>query len=639
MNFSDQIQQMNLLSTCRSIGVVAFLIAAGPTFVTSASAQSLGPFFGIDKSEPKDVGSQRLLPDNFFDTFPSAGLGDIAVEADELAFDQDRNLVIASGQVQMSYDGWFATADRAEYNRRTGDLIMIGNAVVRDPQDVVYTGDRVEVTGDFKLAFANALRMQFPNGALIEAETGNYEDDKSASSENGVYSPCGLCVDENGNTIGWRVKTTKAIINHENQTMYLEQPSLEILGIPIATIPFYWMPDPTDPRAPGFRLPRASYKDDLGVIVSVPLFVPLAANTDFWLTPTLMSRQGGMLDGELTHRLENGKISVRAAGTYQLDRSAFVGEVGDRDWRGAIHTSATFKPIEDWAVGWSYLAFTDTNFTKDYGFQDYSSTNTVFAQHLSENTFFDIRAQEFIQTGPTVTQADQDEQALTWPVARLDHVVYLPEEFGQLDISGDFINLTRAADDQRTKGGVTSVYGYEGSKVHGTLELDWSKEFNQLGGLVATPFVGLRVDAANYDGASALNPVPTSLLSATPIAAIDLRYPFLGIDGYNSHLFEPIAQLVYRGSSTSNVGINNDNALGFIFEDSNLFSYNRFSGSDRQETGLRANVGGQYLGNFEDGSWVRFVANQFSFLMPVPPRESCAMLTVWQHIQQSQLQP
>jgi LPS-assembly protein len=47
-----------------------------------------------------------------------------------------------------------------------------------------------------------------------------------------------------------------------------------------------------------------------------------------------------------------------------------------------------------------------------------------------------------------------------------------------------------------------------------------------------------------------------------------------------------------------------------VFDTSNLFDYNRFSGIDRQETGLRANIGGHYLGTFEDGSWLDFVAGQ-----------------------------
>jgi LPS-assembly protein len=58
------------------------------------------------------------------------------------------------------------------------------------------------------------------------------------------------------------------------------------------------------------------------------------------------------------------------------------------------------------------------------------------------------------------------------------------------------------------------------------------------------------------------------------------------------------------------VGLTNDDSQSFVFDTSNLFSYNRFSGIDRQETGLRANIGGHYLGSFADGSWLDLVGGQ-----------------------------
>jgi LPS-assembly protein len=75
-------------------------------------------------------------------------------------------------------------------------------------------------------------------------------------------------------------------------------------------------------------------------------------------------------------------------------------------------------------------------------------------------------------------------------------------------------------------------------------------------------------------------------------------------------VFEPIGQLVYRASDVTDVGITNDNAQSFIFDDTNLFSYNRFSGTDRQETGLRANVGGHYEANFDNGSWIDLIGGE-----------------------------
>src|SRR5690606_13251835 len=117
---------------------------------------------------------------------------------------------------------------------------------------------------------------------------------------------------------------------------------------------------------------------------------------------------------------------------------------------------------------------------------------------------------------------------------------------------------------------VPYVFGYEGTKVHAMLEGSWQNRYILPAGLVATPYLGLRADASWYERTA--SPLPAdyatpagevSLLEATPIAAMDLRWPLIAVDGYDSHIFEPVAQLVYRGSETTLVGIINDDAQSF----------------------------------------------------------------------------
>ncbi len=574
-------------------------------FSGAASGQALGPFFGIDNESETTPERLQILPDDFFSSFPTSSAENIGVEADTLVLDADSNRIVARGNVQLSYNGFLASAERAIYDRSSGDLVLIGNAVVKDPEQVVYTGERIEVTGDFKQAFVDALEMQTADGALITADVADYRDNVESILTNGTYAPCGYCTDVHGHKIGWRIKSAKIILNQEEQTLYLESPQLELLGQPIASLPFLWLPDPTNSRAAGFRFPRFDYSEKFGARVAVPYFSPVSDNTDLWLTPMLMSQQIFMLDAELTQRFEMGSTSVRAAGLYQFDRSVFTGNVGDRDWRGAIQTSGSFTPMENWRAGWSYLAFTDPGFIPDYKLTGFDTIDDLYVQHLSGNTFFDARVQQFRRTGE-VTSAQQAQQGLTLPVARLDHVQELPNDMGQVAIEADLIGVRREAD----HGTPPFIYGYQGTKVHGSAEAIWSKQFIVPGGLAVTPYLGMRVDGASYDGTSPQLPLASSLFSATPIAALDVRFPILGTDGASTYLIEPIVQLVYRASTTTLPGITNDNAQGLIFEDANLFSFNRFSGTDRQETGLRLNVGGQYQADFADGSWLRLIGGQ-----------------------------
>ena len=596
-----------------SLGHIARLCMASVAIVLGLSSpglgQALGPLFGIDEQENARPARIRLLPDDFFNSFPTAQANNIAVEADAFIFYAYANHVTTRVYIQVSYNGYLATADSIIYDRETGDLTLVGNAVVRDPEQVVYTGTRIEVSGDFKRAYVAALEMQTPNGALITADEVTFRTDAETILTNGGYAPCGFCIDAKGRKIGWSVSATKLVQNDEEKTLYLERPQLELLGVPVASIPYITLYDINNQRAEGFRRPEFDEGKVFGYRLGFPYFKPLGDDTDLWLTPLFMTTQYFMLDSELIHRFDTGSTSLRAAGLYQFDRTVVAGEVGDRDWRGAIQTSGQFVPTQDWVAGWSYLAFTDPAFIGNYALTGFDSTDDIYAQYLGSNGFFDARLQEFRILG-NVTQATQHKQGRTLPLLQFSKTQTLDDEWGQIALEGRFIGVNRELDATNTINGVPYTYGYQGNKFHGSVEALWSKQMIIPGGLVVTPYLGARLDGAGFDGGSPLNSTASAMFSVTPIAALDVRFPVLGTDGNSSHLFEPIAQLVYRGSSNTLPGITNDNAHGFIFEDSNLFSFNRFSGTDRQETGLRANIGGQYMANFEDGSWLRLIGGQ-----------------------------
>ncbi len=212
------------------------------------------------------------------------------------------------------------------------------------------------------------------------------------------------------------------------------------------------------------------------------------------------------------------------------------------------------------------------------------------------------------------------KQGMTLPSGKFAGVLDLGDDMGRLSYSASLIDVWRGADQTALfpgpGPGIPYVTGNEGFKSHLAVEAGWEKQFILPGGVVATPYLAARADAAYYNrtagpiGAPYTTTPDATLLSLTPIAAMDVRFPMIASDGLDTHLIEPIAQLVFRGSNTTAVGITNDNAQSFVFDDTNLFSYNRFSGSDRQETGLRANVGGHYLANFADGGWIDLLAGE-----------------------------
>ena len=550
----------------------------------------------------------QLLPEGFFDRVPSTG-GQAQIEADTLAYDGRLDLISAEGDVVMLYDGYTLTGDKLSYNQTTGELWFEGNVVIRDSAGTTYNMDRVHVTGGMKEAFIESLTLTTPDGGLVKARDVDYSRELVTVLTDAHYSPCGLCIDSKGRRIGWKVNATRMTYDRDAGLVYLDNPSLEILGIPVAWVPWLVLPDPSQPRKQGFRMPSWDYTDKYGARLDLPYFVPISDSSDLILTPTLMSRQGFLMAAEWEQRFDYGEMSVKGSGIYQLDPAAYAGTVGNTEWRGALQTTGRFKPFPDWKAGWSYTAFTDAAYLQDYKLQSGDNViNEVYATYLTRDSYLDVRLQQFNLLG-NYKPIDQERHARAIPNIEAAHYVDLGD-MGQIAFESELLGVQRGLDHTATYGVVPYIFAYKENKVHATVQASWQNQYILPAGVVATPYLALRGDAAWYDGSSTLKPGAVSLLAATPIAAVDFRWPLIAINGYDSHLFEPIAQVVFRGSDTTLVGITNDDAQSFVFDDTNLFSYNRFSGTDRQETGLRVNIGGRYLANFGDGSWLQLIGGQ-----------------------------
>jgi LPS-assembly protein len=82
------------------------------------------------------------------------------------------------------------------------------------------------------------------------------------------------------------------------------------------------------------------------------------------------------------------------------------------------------------------------------------------------------------------------------------------------------------------------------------------------------------------------------------------------VQSWGTQTVEPIAQVIARPNETSIGKLPNEDAQSLIYDDSNLFKVDKFSGYDRVEGGGRANVGVQYTAQFNHGGFVNMLFGQ-----------------------------
>jgi len=131
----------------------------------------------------------------------------------------------------------------------------------------------------------------------------------------------------------------------------------------------------------------------------------------------------------------------------------------------------------------------------------------------------------------------------------------------------------------------------------------WQRPYVSPAGDIYTLSARLMGDAyyVTNTSLSGTSEIPTGLAHRlTPQVSMDWRYPFVRDEGSVYQLFEPIASLVVSPYGGNPGDIPNEDSRTFEFDDTNLFSPNRFSGIDRVEGGPRVNYGFKW-GVFGEG--------------------------------------
>ncbi len=103
------------------------------------------------------------------------------------------------------------------------------------------------------------------------------------------------------------------------------------------------------------------------------------------------------------------------------------------------------------------------------------------------------------------------------------------------------------------------------------------------------PFQHQRAAHQLYSGITypGQNPLQSGDQDPHPHAAVclDYRYPFISVENWGTQTIEPRAQLIIRPSETGIGKMPNEDAQSLVFDDSNLFEINKYSGWDRVEGG------------------------------------------------------
>ena len=591
-----------------STTALALLLAASP-----AAAQATAPQ-APSSASAMDFGASAVR------TTP----GDqMLVQADQLVYDQENNKVTAEGHVQIYYGGNALEADRVIYDRKTGRVQAEGHVRIQQPNGSVTYADSADVTENFSKGFIQALRLESPDKTRFAAASAERVSEETTVLTRGVYTACEPCKEHPEKPPLWQVRAARIVYAKGEKMIYYRDASLEFFGFPVAWFPYLATPEPAKKRESGFLSPSFGYTSKLGAHIGTPYYFSLAPDYDLLLSPTYYSRQGLLLGTEWRQRLLDGSYNIRAAGILQQDPSAFANDsyptygeaLGDRVARGYVNTNGKFDINPSWSWGWEGWLTSDKTFLYTYNFVPITQqdvTSQIFLTGIGDRSYFDIRAMHFFSLNPF---ENQDLIPVVHPVLDYNYIFDRPVFGGELGYDVNLTSLTRASSDifqvTPTAGGqtLTFVRGIAGTDTRASLDAHWRRAIIDPLGEVWTPFASVRGDAFWLSTGNDSDLIPEALRSADrfvfrgmPTAGLEYRYPFLSAQSWGTQVLEPIVKLVASPNETKIGLLPNEDAQSLVFDDTSLFSTNRFSGFDRLEGGVRADAALSYTATLNNGA-------------------------------------
>jgi LPS-assembly protein len=513
--------------------------------------------------------------------------------ADKLIFDPDTELAVATGRVVITYGPYVLNATRVSFNQRTGVFAANGSVVLREPNGNILFAQELDLKNKFKEGFARHLKALLTNNVTITAEYAVRKVGKITVFEKSSYTACRDCRTRTGAPL-WEIAAEETTHDQNTNTLYHKNPRFRIAGVTVAALPYFEHPDPSVKRRSGWLMPDISQASEYGFGLTTPYFWAIAPDRDLTFRPMFTTKQGPVADVEWRQRTLTGQYNIRGYGVYEFSPGAT--SEADR-LRGAVTSRGDFALNDAWSWGWYGTLPSDDNFLDDYDLDSRRiAQNEVYARGLWDRNYVSAQALNFRALRDTV---DEDSLPTALPYAMGEH--YLSESVMGGDLRFNWRTYSIVRDEASTPF-VDVNHGTSQTRASG--ELSWKAEYVSGVGTVVTPFTSLRSDvyvSNNVPDPAApggFNDSETSM-RVLPVAGVDVRMPFIGNHEYGQGIFSPVFQFVAATDEGDLDKIGNEDAITLNFDSTSLFLADRFTGFDRHESGVRANLGLTYsfLGN------------------------------------------
>jgi len=503
----------------------------------------------------------------------------ISFEAEQVAYDNVANTVVARGDVILRSDNVSVRANEVIWDRESGEIMASGNVRFVDSTGNQIFTENLSLNDRFEAGAMDDLLLALRQGGRLAARSAERREDGTVLLTDAAYTACAI-TDAQGcdKEPSWRITADRVTYDPEAARVSFDGAVLELFGARILPLP--GLAIRTDGRAEsGFLVPDIRIDQVNGLEISGEYYLRLAENKDLTLGASIYSNVAPMITAQWRHLTDKGAYQITGYATSSNRVSNFgATPTTESDPRGYLFANGKFHLSPEWSLTGSVRLASDRTFLRRYDLsRDDRLRSTINLERIDDNSYLSLAGWA---TQTLRINADQGQIPVAVPAFDYRRILDDPVLGGQVQLQANTLSLIRdeGQDTQRA---------FVGAR--------WDMRRLTDIGQVVTLTALARGDVYNTnDTLSTLTQVYRGNEGWTTrgiaTAAIDIEWPFVGEAFGGTQVFKPRVQIV-ASPSIRNLAVPNEDARAIDLEDSNLFALNRFAGYDRVEDGTRVTWG------------------------------------------------
>lgn len=485
----------------------------------------------------------------------------------------DESQLIASGNVEVWFEGSKLTASAITYDQTSDRLFIDGPIIIRAADGSLLTADKADLDPRLQNGMLLGARLVLSQQLQLAANQIDRREGRFSQLYKTAATSCQVCGD--GPPI-WDIRAERVVHDNVEKQLYFDNAIFRIKGIPVFWLPRMRLPDPTLDRATGFLIPSQSTNSQLGTGIRTPYFVTLGDHSDVTLTPYL-SKDTRTLEMLYRQAFANGNLEIEGAASK---------DTLEEGLRSYLFAKGNFTLPDGFRLSFDIEAVSDESYLSDYSYSSKDRLDSAVSVLRVDDTSLTQANLTYYQT----LRDDESNSSLPPVVAELAYEKRLHPAFGGIvQLVGDLDLLYRFSD-------TDGIAGRD--VVRAGVEADWENSWVLPGGIVASTEAGLLMDAywVADDAAFA-----DERLRITPRAALSFRWPWAMTTATGvAHVIEPVVQFA-TATSVGGTPPNEDSTRN-EFDTGNLLALSRFAGDDAVETGSQAAFGATWTRYGNEGA-------------------------------------